>query len=147
MPSSRVWNDLVDEYISLGDSNPRRRGGKRGKSSRQDKGEGDGQLVSEKGDFSQRTAMMSSDKEEFTEDEFEEQEGVKDFNYFSIFKIPLMLFILSFTSVVFVEIFGRSYLRSRWISGQELKGQPNVSWQPEFSLQILGGGMRDKQNY
>ncbi|KAJ1607211.1 hypothetical protein OJ252_2906 [Cryptosporidium canis] len=65
--------------------------------------------------------MMSSDKEEFTEDEFEEQEGVKDFNYFSIFKIPLMLFILSFTSVVFVEIFGRSYLRSRWISGQELK--------------------------
>ncbi|KAJ1612996.1 hypothetical protein OJ253_381 [Cryptosporidium canis] len=146
MPSSRVWNDLVDDYIRVGDSNPRRRGGKRGKSSRLDTGEGEGQLVSVKGDFSQRTAMMSSNKE-FTEDEFDAQEGVKGFNYFSIFKIPLMLFILSFTSVVFVEIFGRSYLRSRCISGQELKGQPNVTWQPEFSLQILGGGMRNKQNY
>lgn len=70
------------------------------------------QEISKEEYYTVRSAIMSSDEEDITDDELiESEEKLKHFEYFKIFKIPLMLFILSFISVLFVNIFGKEYVR------------------------------------
>ncbi|OII73202.1 uncharacterized protein cubi_02434 [Cryptosporidium ubiquitum] len=65
-----------------------------------------------------KSAMMSSDEEDITEEQLREDEiELENFDYFKVFKIPLMLFILSFISVLFVSIFGEEYIRNEKTNG------------------------------
>lgn len=113
MPSSMLWSDMVDNSVSKNYPSLRRNSARRkSKLSRQDDQE------EEKKGYLLEQTMLSSDVEELTEDEFGEQTEIKNFNYFKIFKIPLMLFILSFVSIVFVEAFGKDYVLNKEANGR-----------------------------
>lgn len=107
MPGSMLWSDIADNSVSQSYPSLRKKSARR-KSRPSSFNDEEDEI---KKDPPLEEAMLSSDKEELTEDEFEEQE-TKSFDYFNIFKIPLMLFILSFVSVIFVETFGKNYVRS-----------------------------------
>ncbi|KAH8584370.1 uncharacterized protein ELE39_002464 [Cryptosporidium sp. chipmunk genotype I] len=130
MASSLLENDVIDQSVLDTVKNKlslRKKSGKRPKSlSKLRNGELEKQQNDKKRHHPTKSVMMDSEDEDLTDEELNEyEEELNNFDYLKVFRIPLMLFILSLISVVFVDLFGKNYVRNELENGIYNMVDPN----------------------
>ncbi|KAL5368182.1 hypothetical protein CPHLJ_6g3060 [Cryptosporidium parvum] len=121
MASSLLENDIISQNIGNGLISKKKSKKKLNKFSKSSNSELEKQQNDKKEYYPTKNAMMESEDDDLTDEEFEEyeeyEEDMSNFDYLKIFKIPLILFILSFISVLFVDLFGKDYLGNELENG------------------------------
>lgn len=121
MASSLLENDIISQNIGNGLISKKKSKKKLNKFSKSSNSELEKQQNDKTEYYPTKNAMMESEDDDLTDEEFEEyeeyEEDMSNFDYLKIFKIPIILFILSFISVLFVDLFGKDYLGNELENG------------------------------